>query len=88
MRNMKWYIVDGSNNPLCWEYGGWESERVIEFESEEEAKDFLKMVLLNYPDFRMNGAHIVESILYYESGYVSGAEATKLIEEELNEKVV
>lgn len=59
----------------------------IEFESEEEAKDFLKMVLLNYPDFKMNGAHIVESILYYDGGYVSGARAMELMMEELNERI-
>ena len=85
MREIKWHIINGDNNPLCWEYDGWESERAIEFESEEEAKDFLKMVLLNYPDFKMNGARIVESILYYDGGYVSGAEAKRLMMEELNE---
>ena len=86
MTDMKWHIVDGNNNPLCWEYDGWESERAIEFESEEEAKDFLAMVFLNYPNFRLNGVRIVESILYYESGYVSGAEAKRLMEEELNDE--
>ena len=84
MREMKWHIIDGDNNPLCWEYDGWESERAIEFESEEEAKDFLAMVFLNYLDFRLNGVRIIESILYYDGGYVSGAEAKRLMMEELN----
>ncbi len=87
MRELKWHIVDGDNNPLCWEYEGWESERAIEFDSEEEAKDFLKMVLLNYPNFKMNGARIVESILYYDGGYISGARAVELMMEELNERI-
>ena len=86
MRELKWYIVDEDNNPLCWEYDGWESERAIEFESEEEAKDFLKMILLNYPDFRMNGVHIVESILYYDGGYIFGMRALELMMEELNDE--
>ena len=87
MRELKWHIVDGDNNPLCWEYEGWESERAIEFDSEEEAKDFLKMVLLNYPNFKMNGARIVESILYYDGGYISGTRAVELMMEELNERI-
>lgn len=87
MRELKWHIVDGDNNPLCWEYEGWGSERAIGFDSEEEAKDFLKMVLLNYPNFKMNGACIVESILYYDGGYISGARAVELMMEELNERI-
>ena len=84
MREMKWHIIDGNNNPLCWECDGWESERAIEFDSEEEAKDFLAMIFLNYPDFRLSGVRIIESILYYDGGYVSGAEAKRLMMEELN----
>lgn len=84
MRELKWHIADEDNNPLCWEYNGWESEHAIEFESEEEAKEFLKMVLLNYSDFRINGVRIVESILYYDGGYISGAEAKRLMMEELD----
>ena len=30
----------------------------------------MKMVLLNYPDFRMNEAHITKTILFYDGGYV------------------
>ena len=45
MRELKWHIVDGDDSPLCWEYGGWESERVIEFVSKEEATEFVKMEL-------------------------------------------
>lgn len=66
------------------EHDGWESERAIEFESKEEAKEFMKMVLLNYPDFRMNEAHITKTILFYDGGYVSAAEAKKLMLKELN----
>lgn len=84
MRDMKWYIIDRDNNPLCWDNNEWYSDQAIEFESEEEAKDFLVMVVLNYPDFRLNGARIVESMLYYDGGYVSGAEAKRLMMEELN----
>lgn len=86
MRELKWYIVDEDNNPLCWENESWECEQAIEFDTEEEAKEFLKMVLLNYPDFRMNEAHIVKSILYYDGGYISGARAMELMVEELNER--
>lgn len=64
MRELKWYIVDGDDNPLCWKHDGWESECAIEFESEEEAKKFMKMVILNYPDFRMNDARITKTILF------------------------
>lgn len=88
MKDMKWYIIDGDNYPLCWDNNEWFSERAIEFDTEEEAKDFLAMVFLNYPDFKMNGARIIESILYYDGGYVSGAEAKRLMVEELNEKIV
>lgn len=42
------------------------------------------MVLLNYPDFRMNEAHITKTILFYDGGYVSGAKAMKLMKK-LNE---
>ena len=55
-------------------------------ESEEEAKDFLKTALLNYPDFKINGAHIVKLIRYYDGGYVSGTKAMELMMEELNEQ--
>lgn len=72
-------------NPLCWEHDGWESERAIEFDPKEEAKEFMKMVLLNYPDFRMNESHITKTILFYDGGYISSAEAKKLMLEELNE---
>ena len=85
MRELKWHIVDGNDNPLCLEYDDWESERAVEFESEEEAKEFMRMVRLNYPDFRMNEARITKTILFYDGGYVSGAEAEKLMLEELNE---
>lgn len=88
MKDMKWHIVDGDNYPLCWECDDWESERAIEFDTEEEAKDFLAMVFLNYPDFRLNGVRIVKSILYYDGGYISGTRAMELMMEELNEKVV
>lgn len=87
MRDMKWHIVDGNRNPLCWDNNDWYSEQVIEFESEEEAKEFLKMVFLNYPGFRINGVNIVKSILYYDGGYISGAEARRLMVEELNERI-
>lgn len=87
MRELKWHIVDEDNNPLCWECDDWESEQAIEFESEEEAKDFLAMVFLNYPGFRINGVNIVKSILYYDGGYISGARAMELMMEELNERI-
>ena len=84
MRELKWHIVDGNDNPLCWEHDGWESERAIEFESEEEATEFMKMLLLNYPDFRINEAHITKTILFYDGDYVSGARVMKLMKK-LNE---
>ena len=85
MREMKWHIVDVNDNPLCWYNENWGSERAVEFDSKEEAKEFLEMVMLNYSDFKMNGAIIVRSILFYDGGYVSGVEETRLMEEELNE---
>lgn len=51
----------------------------------KKQKKFMKMMLLNYPDFRMNEAHITKIILFYDGGYVSGAEAKRLMMEELNE---
>lgn len=84
MRELKWHIINDDDYPLCWDNNDWESDRAIEFESKEEAKEFLEMILLNYPDFRINGAHIVELILYYDGGYVSGAEAKRMMMEELN----
>lgn len=44
----------------------------------------MKMVLLNYPDFRINEAHITKTILFYDGDYVSGARAMKLMKK-LNE---
>ena len=88
MKDMKWHIVDGDNYPLCWDYDGWESERAIEFDSELEAIGFLKIIRHKYPDFKIYDAQIIKSILYYDGGYVSGAEAKRLMVEELNEKVV
>ena len=43
------------------------------------------MVLLNYSDFRINEAHITKTILFYDVGYILGAEVEKLMLEELNE---
>lgn len=79
MKNIKWYIINEDNNLLCWE-----NERAIEFECEEEAKEFLKMVLLKYPDFKMEELYITKAIVFYDGGYVSGAEATRLMLKELN----
>ena len=45
----------------------------------------MKMVLLNYPDFRMNEAHIIKTILFYDGGYISGARVMKLMMKKLNE---
>ena len=85
MREMKWHIVDGNNNPLCWEHDDWKSERAIEFDTREEALEFMKIVFLNYPNLERDGASVIEGILYYDGGYVSGAEAKRLMEEELGE---
>ena len=37
----------------------------------------MKMALLNYPDFRINEAHITKTILFYDGDYVSGAECVQ-----------
>lgn len=57
----------------------------IEFDTREEALEFMKIVFLNYPNLETDGANVTEGILYYNSGYVSGAEAKRLMEEELGE---
>ena len=37
------------------------------------------MVLLNYPDFRMNEAHITKTILFYDGYHVTMARRRRLI---------
>ena len=84
MREMKWHLFDKNWNPLCWDNENWESERAIEFDTMEEAVEFWGKIQQHYPEIGRELSHVKDTLLYYDGGYVSGAEATKLMEEELN----
>ena len=75
IRDMKYNIVQRETNyPLTWD------DKAIDFGSEDEAAHFA-----NECGIRLGvDAEIKHQILYYDGGYISGAEALTLL---LNERV-
>lgn len=62
IRPMKWHIYNPENLPLCWD------DAAIDFDSESEAQAFADA----HPEI---GEYVIkEDILYYDGGYISGAE--------------
>ena len=82
MRELKWYIFNDSNEPLCWEYIKWDSARAIEFDCAEDADDFIILMQTYYPDFK-EPMIPQETILFYDGGYVSAEEVIGLMIEEI-----
>ena len=62
----------------------WESEKLIDFDTVEEAFKFWDYVKYYYPEAGRQIYGLKKTIHYYDGGYVSGAEAKKLMLEELN----
>lgn len=85
MREPKWHLYNKDDEPLCWENDEWESEKLIDFDTFEEASKFSEYVNHYYPEVGRQTFQIKKTIHYYDSGYISGAEAKRLMEEELNE---
>lgn len=86
IKDMKFHIYNFSHDPLCWELSEDDNDRAIEFDNEEEAKQFLKIIKLYYPDIYEEIFGIVEDILYYDGGYIHGALALELMKKELKEE--
>lgn len=62
IRPMKWHIYNKEDHAvLTWD------DKAIEFDSEEKAESFLKLVDRNMPE---GEAIIKEDILYYDGGYI------------------
>lgn len=86
MREMKWHLYNDNYEPLCWENDNWESEKLIDFDSIEEAINFWELTQKHYPEIGKDISRVKQDINYYNGGYISGAEALKLMTEELNER--
>ena len=84
MREMKWHLYNKDEEPLCWENDEWESEKLIDFDTFEEALKFWEYVNYYYPEVGKQIYGMKEIIHYYDGGYVSGARAMELMMEELN----
>lgn len=86
IKSAKFYIYNFDNEPLCWELDGEDNERAIEFETRQEAENFLTMVKLYYPKVYKEVMGIEEVILYYDEGYIPGMLALELMKENLKKE--
>ena len=50
MREFKWHLYNKDEEPLCWENDEWESEKLIDFDTLEEAFKFWEYVNYYYPE--------------------------------------
>lgn len=69
IKEMKWHIYHKiTREPLCW------GEKALEFDTKEDAENFLGSVILNFlgnvEDFDKN-TEIKEDVLYYDNGYLN-----------------
>ena len=87
MREPKWHLYNKNNEPLCWKNDEWESEKLIDFDTIEEAFKFWDYVNYYYPEAGRQIYGLKKTIHYYDGGYVSGVEAKRLMLEELNEHI-
>ena len=61
IRPIKWHIYqNGTDCPLTW------NDKAIDFETEQEAKQFAAKYLIEEDDF-----YIKEDILYYDGNYIT-----------------
>ena len=62
MKDMKWYIFNPNEEPLCWD------EKALEFDTKEDAEVFLKSA-----DIPMEEVSIENCIFYYDGGYLNAS---------------
>jgi hypothetical protein len=63
-RDMKWHIYNTEHEPLCWD------NKALEFDSPEDAHDFLRDV----DDALLDGVAVVQDILFYDGGYINATD--------------
>lgn len=78
-RDMKWHIYNMEHEPLCWD------DKALEFDFAEDAHDFLRdvdeLILLE-------GAIVVQDILYYDGGYINATDLRIQEDEETAEQML
>lgn len=61
-KEMKWYIFNFNEEPLCWE------DKVLEFDTKEKAEAFLKSA-----EIPKEEVIVKEYILFYDGGYINAS---------------
>lgn len=79
VRDMKFHIYNMGHEPLCWE------NKALEFDFAEDAHDFLRDV-----DELMilEGAIVVQDILYYDGGYINATDLRIQFDDETGEEIL
>lgn len=65
MEEMKWYIFNEEDDPLCWVDGN--KAPALQFDTQTDAELFLISVQKIYETY-YNDAHIKECIFFYDDG--------------------
>ena len=86
IKSPKFHIYNFGDEPLCWKLDNEDNDRAIEFETQQEAESFLKVVELYYPEVYEEFMGIREDILYYDGGYIHGRLALELMKKKLREE--
>lgn len=78
-RDMKWHIYNMEHEPLCWD------DKALEFDFAEDAHDFLRDV-----DELMilEGAIVVQDILFYDGGYINATDLRIQFDDETGEEIL
>ena len=78
-RDMKWHIYNMEHEPLCW------NDKALEFDFAEDAHDFLREV-----DELMilEGAIVVQDILFYDGGYINATDLRIQFDDETGEEIL
>ena len=78
-RDMKWHIYNMEHEPLCWD------DKALEFDFAEDAHDFLREV-----DELMilEGAIVVQDILFYDGGYINATDLRIQFDDETGEEIL
>ena len=78
-RDMKWHIYNMEHEPLCWD------NKALEFDFAEDAHDFLRDV-----DELMilEGAIVVQDILFYDGGYINATDLRIQFDDETGEEIL